>query len=82
MRTMETTDKKIKLNIVEHIITRNMWEYYITDKKIDADTRLAYVMGFENELGYVSLDEIRPYILTRTTKLDEVMPAIGYQWGE
>jgi hypothetical protein len=37
-------------------------------------------MGFENELGYVYLPEISPYIMTRTKNLNEVMPATGYEW--
>lgn len=81
MRQM--TNGKTTLNIVEHIILKNFWEYYLTDYfpvEGNTDIREAFIMGFENELGDVSLEEIRPYILTRTKELNEIMPAQGWSW--
>ena len=75
----------LKLNVVEHIILRNMWEYFVLANEPDthaADPDIVYalVMGFENEIGTVSLSEIKPYIISRTSNLEEIMPADGYQW--
>lgn len=70
------------INVVEHIILRNFWEYYITDETFgdDGDIVQALVMGYETELGDISLDEIKPYIISRTKNLEEVMPAEGWRW--
>ncbi len=74
------TKDETKLKITEHIILRNFWEYYVTDEKHSDDIVQCLVMGFETELGDVSLEEIRPYILTRTKKLEEVAAAPGWDW--
>ncbi len=75
----------LKLNVVEHIILRNMWEYYILADEPDThapdpDIVYALVMGFNDEIGTVSMSEIKPHIMTRTTDLSEIMPADGYEW--
>ena len=75
----------LKLDVVEHIILRNMWEYYILatedeDSIPNADVRYALVMGDYDEIGTVSMSEIESHIFSRTTDLSEVMPAAGYQW--
>ena len=77
----------LKLNVVEHIILRNMWEYYILANEPDSshpdpDIVYALVMGFEDEIGTVSMSEIKPYILTRTTELSTIFPASGYEWAD
>ena len=63
-----------------HIITKNFWEYYILDGYKDRDYRFALVMGFETEMGDVSMSEITPYIVTRTDNLQGVMSAPGWEW--
>lgn len=68
------------IDIVEHIILRNLWEYYVTTDKYSDDIVLCLVMGAETELGDVSLSEIEPYIISRTKNLAEIMPASGYTW--
>ena len=85
MRKM--TKGNLKLNVVEHIILRNMWEYYILADEPDthapdSDIVYALVMGFNDEIGTVSLSEIKPYIVSRTTDLSEIMPADGYEWAD
>ena len=75
----------MKLNVVEHIILRNMWEYYVLADKIgegDSDIKYALVMGDHDEIGTVSLSEIKPHVLSRTTELSSVFPAAGYQWSD
>ena len=77
----------LKLKVVEHIILRNMWEYYILadepDTTIpDPDIVYALVMGDHDEIGTVSLSEIRPHVLTRTTELSTIFPAAGYSWAD
>ena len=74
-----------QLNVVEHIILRNMWEYYVLADKVgegDSDIKYALVMGFNDEIGTVSLSEIKPHVLTRTTELSTVFPATGYSWAD
>jgi len=74
----------LKLDVVEHIILRNMWEYYVLADKDgdepDSDIKYALVMGFSDEIGTVSMSEIKPHIISRTTDLSELLPAAGYEW--
>ena len=85
MRKMEKGN--IKLKVVEHIILRNMWEYYVLAREPgditthDPDIVYALVMGDHGEIGTVSMSEIKPYILSRTQDLDELEPASGYRWN-
>ena len=76
----------LKLDVVEHIILRNMWEYFVLADEAgdepDSDIKYALVMGFNDEIGTVSLSEIKPYVISRTSRLDEIMPASGYQWED
>lgn len=79
MRKMERDG--IVINVVEHIIIRNMWEYYITDEKTDdKDLKFGLVMGFETELGYIYMPELAPYVISKTKNLNEVMAAGGWSW--
>jgi len=72
-----------ELNVTEVIVLRNLWEYYVTDEETgNPDIKFCFVCGFENELGDVSMSEIAPYVLTRTKKLDQALPAPGYTWKE
>lgn len=68
------------VNVVKHIILKNGWEYFVTDDKHDEETVRCIVMGFEIEHGDVWLPEIKPYIISETTDLNEVMPVPGWQW--
>jgi hypothetical protein len=79
----------LKLDVVEHIILRNMWEYYVlsdegqNDWVSDTpDIVYALVMGFHDEIGTVSLSEIKPHVISRTTCMDDIMPADGYEWAD
>ncbi len=81
MRQMRNKSTGSVLTVTEHIITKNFWEYYLTNEETDDPmVKFGFVMGFENELGYIYIPEISPYILTRTNNLTEVMPATGYEW--
>jgi hypothetical protein len=67
------------LNVIEFIITKNFWEYYVIE--IDEnDIAFCLVDGFEIELGYVCLNEIKPYISCRTKDLTRIEPARGWKW--
>ena len=82
MRKM--TRGNLKLDVVEHIMLRNMWEYFVladeAGDKPDSDIKYALVMGFNDEIGTVSLSEIKPHVISRTSNLDDIMPADGYEW--
>ena len=69
--------------VVEHIIIKNMWEYYILKTDLDEDDdsyKTALVVGDYTEIGGVSMPEIEPYIVSRTTKLHDIQPAPGWEW--
>ena len=72
----------LKLEIVEHIILKNYWEYYILkdDEYSTEDIKTAVVMGDATELGDISLSEMKPYIISQTSDLSEIYPASGYKW--
>ena len=84
MRKM--TKGNLKLDVVEHIILQNMWEYYVLadeqGDEPDSDIKYALVMGFNDEIGTVSMSEIKPHIISRTTDMNELLPASGYHWEE
>ena len=79
MRHM-TNEHGNTIKVVEHIILRNYWEYYIVEAADEDGIVFALVVGDYTELGYVSMDEITPYIMTRTTDMDEIMPAPMWSW--
>jgi hypothetical protein len=79
-----TNEHGTTVKVIEHIILCNYWEYYILDTNgysNDSDIRFALVVGDYTEMGSVSMDEIAPYIVSRTTNLDNVMPPyLGWTW--
>lgn len=79
MRKMKDKHGDI-LNIVDWWMTVNHWEYYITDQEEDDDIVFAMVCGDFDEMGYVSKAEINPWIRSRTSNLNEIQPAPGWQW--
>lgn len=82
MRTATHIKDKSQLNIVELIMTLNLWEFFITDKKQSDDIVQALVMGYETEIGDVSLKEISPFIQMRTKDLQNTLPPEGYKWND
>ena len=64
-----------------HVILRNFWEYYLEEPD-ENGIAFGYVMGVENEWGSVSVNEIKPYIVSiaRGKELDHIMPPEGYYW--
>lgn len=81
MRKMKEKSTGKVYEVKEHIILKNFWEYYIIEKPDDNNVFTAIVMGNEIEIGDVSLDEIKPYILTRT-KIIDMFPCQGFEWVE
>jgi len=80
MRIMKQLRHDIKYKVVKHIITKNYWEYYVTDLP-DADgIGNALVLGFETEWGSFDYNEMKPYIISETTNLDDLLPALGHIW--
>ena len=83
MRKMYNKDMKITLEIEEWIMTINGWEYYLTPKEKNQpdNIRFAMVNGVADEMGSVDLDEIKPYIWSRTKDLSSLQPACGgWEW--
>ncbi len=80
MRKMKNINTGEVLNVAEHIITKNLWEFYVFDYFLGSSNVNALVMGFETEIGLVSMDELEPHILTKTKDLTEVAAATGWEW--
>ena len=82
----EMNKGNITLKVVEHIILRNFWEYYILEREKgdivthDPDIVYALVIGDVQEIGTVSRREIKNYTFMSTTDLSDLEPAIGYSW--
>lgn len=82
MRLMINPKTGQKLKIKEWFMLKNGWEYYvIKGPKLEKDIEFCLVLGFEDEMGDVYLPEVAPYVVARTQKLDEVRPAVGWEWG-
>ena len=79
MREMYNKDMDVTLRIEEWIMLKNGWEYYLTPKEEDQpdNIRFAMVCGFENEMGYIDMEELKPYIISRTKDLSTLKPATG-----
>ena len=80
MRKMKHTKYGTVVNVTEFAMTGNFWEYFITDQKFNDDIVCAVVSGAECEMGDISLSEIKPYVLTRSSDLANTMPAPGWEW--
>ena len=82
MKPKTMTNCDLKLEIVEHFILTNYLEYFILkdDEYATEDIKAAVVMGDSIEIGDVSLSEMKPYIVSRTSNFSEIMPAAGYKW--
>jgi len=73
---------KIEVTVHAHLMTRNFWEYYLLGKPDAHGIVEALVMGHETEIGDVSLDEIKPYLISRTNNLSDLAPAEGWAWAD
>jgi hypothetical protein len=80
MRQMKNEATGTTINVVGFFMTRNFWEYYVTDNKFSEDVVRCLVLGFETELGDVSLSEVTPHVVCGTKDLQSVMPAPGWKW--
>ena len=75
----DNEDSREPFAVVQHIILRNGWEYYLEE----ADSyglSFGLVMGFVNEWGMVDMAELKPHIVSiaRGKELDDIMPPEGY----
>lgn len=81
MRVMKRDGAEV--TVMEHIIIRNFWEYYVLKRGRPSSKnkiRFCYVVGVESEFGDVNLAEVEPHIISRTSDLSEVMPPPGWSW--
>ena len=84
MRNIKHADDKGEtFAVYQHIILRNMWEYYLGEPD-ENGIAFGYVMGFENEWGDVDMSEIEPYVISRVTgaALQDVMAPADYVWED
>ena len=82
---MKMVNRKTKeiVDVKMHITTMaNSWEYYITKFQNNREIGYGLVHGFEAEWGtfYMEdLDSASP-VISRENKLNQLMPAIGWEW--
>ena len=75
------------INVIEHLITRDLWEYYIIDDPEDVNAE-----GYQTalviddypvpEIRSIYMSEITPNIISRTTKLNDLMAAPNWEWWD
>ena len=70
-----------RFEIYQHIITQNFWEYYLEEAD-ENGIAFGFVMGDFPEGGSVDVNELKPYIISTTRDLNEVMPPVGYHWED
>ena len=72
-----------KFEVAQHIILRNMWEYYVEEPDSNGIT-FGFVMGDADEWGSVDINELKPYILSKVEADDlfDIMPPAGYCWED
>lgn len=82
MRMMKASWMSKPVKVHGWAITAHGWEYYFLDNK-KGDIRFAYVVGYENEMGDVSMSELSPYIRSITfddADLMHIAPAPDCVW--
>ena len=82
MRKMTNDDGSITLNITQHIILKNLWEYYVTDQKFNDHIIECLVVGNFTEIGDVDMNEIKPYIISTADPFEDLLPAPGWKWQD
>tara|TARA_B100000131_G_scaffold192095_1_gene184639 strand:+ start:203 stop:457 length:255 start_codon:yes stop_codon:yes gene_type:complete len=70
------------LDVVAHVMMRNMWEYYITELPNENGIGWALVCGDVVEYGSIAQADIDAYGISYTTNLDELMPPVGWAWAD
>jgi len=85
----ETDEYQTTFNVVGFFMLKNFWEYYVIKKPDKDGNMFAYVMGNEDEFGYVNLDELKPYIIQSLSEeqlsadpesSNCLAPPVGYHW--
>jgi len=81
-RKMKKIDSDITLEVGAWAMLKNTWEYFIEQPKKGEKPDFALVEGFESELGYFSMDEIKPHVwaFAANEKLNDLQPAVGWEW--
>lgn len=67
------------LDVTELIMLQNGWEYYVIGERTE-DIFNALVYGFEIEMGDVSYEEIKPYIVAQSKDLSDTFPIPDGEW--
>ncbi len=69
-------------NVYAVYVTKNFWEFYQFEPEDSDGICFGLVCGLEDELGYFSLEEIGPYIVSRVSgmNLEEALPPTGGEW--
>ena len=85
MRKMQNKKKTTTVKVTTHIILQNFWEYYVVDDdemqfEEKSDIQFAYAIGIAQEFGTISMSEMKPYIISETTNLNDVAPAPDWKW--
>ena len=72
------------LDIKKYYMTKNGWQYYVTELPDEDGIGEALVEGVEQEIGSFSIDAIKPYIFLTVEgeELKNILPAQGFVWNE
>lgn len=69
------------LEVEQHLILRNGWEYFVCTNKTDhPDKKMCVVLGFEQEWGEVWMPEIKKHIVSSTKDMSVVMNPPDWVW--
>jgi hypothetical protein len=74
--------KGSEIPVLEWWMLKNSWEVYVSE--IDGDQVFGLVCGFEDELGYSSMEELKPFIIYKAKgdDLNDLAPAPDWKWED
>ena len=68
------------VDVIEHIILGNYWEYYILETADEDGIAFALVVGDYTEYGTVAQYDIDKHGISYTTQLDDLLPPPEWTW--
>ena len=79
-RTLRNNDTGRTVDVHAWAMIKNMWEYYILSEPKGQDIVEAITYGDETERGDVSINEIRPLVISFSYDLEGMAPPPHYSW--
>ena len=79
-RTLRNNDTGRTVDVHAWAMLKNMWEYYILSEPKGQDIVEAIVYGDETERGDISINELRPFVISFSYDLDDMAPPPNHSW--